>query len=175
MSEQTDAFNGVHDAGEKDHHQSDVLVDHLEQVVQDENQGYIAHAIKDFDHKAQPIEQFVCLDVVCRGRCVPVDNETTTNEDLGEYASDDDHQVQGTGDSGVESRPGLRDPIWHHTCAHSGISFSFKNGADDTPSHCSPTVLSRAVAFAARDSLAARRTSPRLLPRKRSEEHTSEL
>jgi hypothetical protein len=74
----------------------------------------------------------VRLDVVCRGRCVPVDNETTTNEDLGEYATDDDDQVQGTGDSGVESRPGLRDPIRHHT----GISFSFKNGADDTPSHC---------------------------------------
>src|SRR6202034_4092609 len=103
MSEQTDAFNGVYDEAEKDHHQSDVFVDHLEQVVQDENQGYIAHAIKDFDHKAQAIEQFVRLDVVCRGRCVPVDNEPTTNEDLGEYATEDDDQVQAAGDSGVES------------------------------------------------------------------------
>src|SRR5580704_9054405 len=123
MSEYTDAFNCVRDQVKKEHHQCDVLVDDLEQLIEDDRQGYITRAIKDFDHKAQPIKQFVRLDVLRCSRGIPVDDEPAANEDLRENAPDDDDQVQPTGDSGVELRPSVCDPIRLCTCAHSEISF----------------------------------------------------
>jgi hypothetical protein len=65
MSEQTDALNGSHHKVEEHHQQSDVLVHHLEQVIEDERQGYLAkRAIEDLGHEAQPIEH-LCVTMLC--------------------------------------------------------------------------------------------------------------
>src|ERR1700722_12300176 len=97
------------------------------------------------------------MDIVCRGRGISVDDESGTNEEFGERASDDNDQVQGTGDSGVELRPGWCEPICHRTFATPESPLSFANRTDgDRSIDCLRSWL-RAVAYEAGDSLAALR------------------
>jgi hypothetical protein len=104
MSEQTDALNGVCEEGEQSHHQCEVLIYHLQQLVQDEDQRHIADAVQQFHDEAHSVEQIVYTDVVCRGSGVSGDNESGTNEKFRESSTDNDEQIQSTGESGIELR-----------------------------------------------------------------------
>src|SRR5579871_4640 len=111
MGQQTDAFNRIHDDVEEHHHQCNVLVNDLEQLVEDERQRYVARAIQDLDYETEAVKQLVSLDLVSGSRRVPMHDEPATNHDLGEDAADDDEQVQAAGDPGVETWPGFAGPI----------------------------------------------------------------
>ncbi len=88
------SFNGGSYKGEEHDKQREPPAHHLEQVIEDDRQRYIAQEYDDVDRDARPIEQLVPQDVVRRSCRIARHNNRGRYEANGEEAPDNDDQVQ---------------------------------------------------------------------------------
>ena len=109
--EQAAGLNGGRDQDQERVQQGKPSVHHLEQLVKDERQRHIGHGDHDVRHQAEPVEQLMRLDVVCRGCRITRHNQDGGNDADGEGACDDVDQVQGAANSGQLARRSVRNGI----------------------------------------------------------------
>src|SRR5688572_13606435 len=159
MREQDHTLYRSAHCGKQHHHNRQIPVDDLEQLVQKQFQRDATQQVEDLDRETQAIHQLVRRDVASSRRGIAAHDQLVTNAELRVRTADDDDQVQDAGNSRECARRYFRTRLAqcyrsHFSCSNSRSSPGWHSSASQIASSVEKRIA-RALPVLRMDRLAS--------------------